>query len=130
MESKIQAVVQNSEHHKLEIEKFKINSSPEPWNSLQKESLVYIYKTLFAPKLVKSMMDQINQKMRESFQNQSEKQIKKKLIKIEEIYDFFGIKIIMGHIKMPTLEDYFDETQLFQCKIFDCFKEGRFKCLE
>ncbi|CAD8059365.1 unnamed protein product [Paramecium sonneborni] len=46
------------------------------------------------------------------------------------MFDFFGIKIIMGYIKMPHLEDYFNEQQLFQFKIFEYFKEGRFECLD
>lgn len=36
----------------------------------------------------------------------------------------------MGYIQMKEFEDYFDENLLFQTKIPECIKEGRFKCLE
>lgn len=76
------------------------------------------------------MTNQINQKMRAAFSNQDEKQIKKKLFKLEQVYEYFGVKLIMGFIRMPDFEDYFDENAIFQTRISDMIKEGRFKCLE
>ncbi|CAK58504.1 unnamed protein product (macronuclear) [Paramecium tetraurelia] len=118
------------DHHSIQMVIFKELRATEQWQQLQNETPMGIYNSIFPKKLIRYLIDQINVKMKTSFANQDEKQIRKKLVKIDQIFDFFGIKIIMGYIKMPHLEDYFNEKQLFQCKIFECFKEGRFKCLE
>ncbi|CAD8056377.1 unnamed protein product [Paramecium sonneborni] len=139
LEEQISLVFQNSsyfekenfrDHHSIQLITFKEQRPVDLWQQLQNETPIGIYNTILPKKLIKYLIDQINVKMKTSFANQDEKQIRKKLVKIDQIFDFFGIKIIMGYIKMPHLEDYFNEKQLFQCKIFECFKEGRFKCLE
>jgi len=37
-----------------------------------------------------------------------EKNLKKKLYKPEQLYEYFGIKIFMGYCRMPDPEDYFN----------------------
>jgi hypothetical protein len=46
------------------------------------------------------------------------------------MYEYFGVKILMGYCKMPDAGDYFNMTLPYRTRIGDLIKEGRFKCIE
>jgi hypothetical protein len=72
--------------------------------------------------------NQINAQLRAMFQGQiDERNLRKKLFKPDQLYEYFGVKIMMGYCRMPDPEDYFNATLPFKNHIGDLIKEGRFK---
>ena len=45
------------------------------------------------------------------------------------MYEYFGVKILMGYCRMPDPEDYFNPNLPFRNRIGELIKEGRFKCV-
>ncbi|CAD8077685.1 unnamed protein product [Paramecium sonneborni] len=68
--------------------------------------------------------------MKDHFSEQHEKDVKKRLFKLDQIYEYFGVKILMGYNRMPDPEDYFNDKLPFRNKIGELIKVGRFKFLE
>lgn len=64
------------------------------------------------------------------FQGQEQSELKKRMYKIEQFYEYFGIKILMGFNRMPEIDDYFDDTLPFRSKIGELVQKGRFKFME
>ena len=60
----------------------------------------------------------------------SENELKRKLYKPEQMYEYFGVKMLMGYCKMAEAGDYFNNTLPYRTRIGDLIKEGRFKAIE
>ena len=54
-------------------------------------------------------MNQMNRKLKDHFKS-DDKQLKKKLYKLNNVYEYFYVKIFMGYLKMPKFLDYFDDS--------------------
>jgi Transposase IS4 len=96
-------------------------SNPEPMD---------IFKVLLPKKVVNGICQQLNNKLKEMFKDTiDEKNLRKKFFKADQMYEYFGVKILMGFCRMPDPEDYFSNNLPFRNRIGELIKEGRFKCV-
>ncbi|CAD8156231.1 unnamed protein product [Paramecium pentaurelia] len=100
------------------------------WKSQVTNDAKDIYYSLFHRQIVQSILKMINDQMKDHFSEQHEKDVKKRLFKLDQIYEYFGVKILMGYNRMPDPEDYFNDKLPFRNKIGELIKVGRFKFLE
>ncbi|KAM3135147.1 hypothetical protein pb186bvf_012793 [Paramecium bursaria] len=87
------------------------------------------YKQLLPQKFLIAIMNQMNWKLKDHFKS-DDKQLKKKLYKLNNFYEYFHVKIFMGYLKMPKFLDYFDDSQPYQAPIMKHVNKARCSVIE
>lgn len=105
--------------------------SEEFWRSKVSTDASDIYKALMPLKIVQGICNMLNKNLAQLLQGRlTEQELKNKLFKPEQLYEYFGLKILMGYCKMPDVADYFNKGIPYRTSIGDLMKESRFKMIE
>lgn len=100
------------------------------WSTQVSSEPADLFRALLPKKIVLGLCQHLNATLRRTLQSVDERSLKKKLYKPEQLYEWAGVKVLMGYCRMPDPEDYFNLALPFRNRIGDLIKEGRFKAVE
>jgi Transposase IS4 len=83
----------------------------EFWKSKVSTEASDVYKALMPMKILQGISNMLNKNVQHLLSGKvTEQELKRKMFKAEQLYEYFGIRILMGYCKMPDVADYFNKS--------------------